>query len=517
MSPDISRRIVLLLSFTLLTYAFLMNAWASEDAYISFRTVENFSAGYGLTWNPGDRVQAFTHPLWVLLMSVAHGVTSEVYLTSIVLSYALLVGMLLLLWRRLGDRTLAVCLVLVGSKAFVDYASSGLENVLSYALAAAFFGAVVHGRMGEPTRRNVGVACLLAALAFITRQDTILLYLPALVYRVVTATRALRGRVAVPVLAGLAPAILWELFSLIYYGFPFPNSAYAKLGSGIAAFDLVGQGLRYYANSLAWDPLTLTLTLGGVIWAATRSAWSQRAGALGVVLYLLYVVRIGGDFMSGRFFALPFLVAVILLASVPMRRAGWGVVAGIALVSLLSPAAPLRTTRAYESLGIDAHGIADERGYYFRASGLLFYRGGAEFPDHPGTRTGIELRDAPNPGAIVRMVGYFGFAAGPEKIVVDPFGIADPLLARLPVADPDDWRIGHFERALPAGYVESVLTGENAIENPELRKFHDRIRLIVSGPLFSAERLRAIVAINTGRYDRWVDAYLAAEALPSRP
>jgi arabinofuranosyltransferase len=116
MSPDISRRIVLPLSFILLTYAFLMNAWASEDAYISFRTVENFTAGYGLTWNPGERVQAFTHPLWVLLMSVAHGVTSEVYLTSIVLSYALLVGMLLLLWRRLGDKTLAVCLVLVGCR-----------------------------------------------------------------------------------------------------------------------------------------------------------------------------------------------------------------------------------------------------------------------------------------------------------------------------------------------------------------------------------------------------------------
>jgi arabinofuranosyltransferase len=379
---------------------------------------------------------------------------------------------------------------------------------LNYALAAAFFGAVVHGRMGEPTRRNVGAACLLASLAFVTRQDTILLYLPALAYLVVAATRGLRGKVVVPLLLGLGPAILWEAFSIVYYGFPFPNSAYAKLGSGIAALDLASQGLRYYANSLAWDPLTLTVTVAGVVWAATRSAWQQRAGALGVVLYLLYVVRIGGDFMSGRFFALPFLVALILIASVSLRRTGWGVVAGIALASLLLPAAPLKTTRAYESLGIDDHGIADERGYYFKASGLLFYDGEGEFPDHPGTRTGKELRGAPNPGAVVRMVGYFGYAAGPEKIVVDPFGIADPLLARLPVADTENWRIGHFERDLPAGYVESVLTGASGIEHPDLRRFHDKIRLIVTGPLFSAERLTAIAAINTGRYDPWVEAYL---------
>jgi arabinofuranosyltransferase len=53
----------LLLVFTTL------RAWLCDDAYITFRTVDNFIHGYGLTWNVAERVQAYTHPLWMLLLS----------------------------------------------------------------------------------------------------------------------------------------------------------------------------------------------------------------------------------------------------------------------------------------------------------------------------------------------------------------------------------------------------------------------------------------------------------------
>ena len=35
------------------TYVFLANAWIGDDAYITFRVVDNFINGYGLTFNPG--------------------------------------------------------------------------------------------------------------------------------------------------------------------------------------------------------------------------------------------------------------------------------------------------------------------------------------------------------------------------------------------------------------------------------------------------------------------------------
>ena len=39
-------------------------AWVSDDAYITFRTVDNFLAGYGLRWNVGERVQTLGSRAW---------------------------------------------------------------------------------------------------------------------------------------------------------------------------------------------------------------------------------------------------------------------------------------------------------------------------------------------------------------------------------------------------------------------------------------------------------------------
>ena len=61
----------------------LRTAWLSEDAFITFRTVDNFIHGFGLTWNVSERVQAYTHPLWMLLLSIAYFLTREIYYTAL--------------------------------------------------------------------------------------------------------------------------------------------------------------------------------------------------------------------------------------------------------------------------------------------------------------------------------------------------------------------------------------------------------------------------------------------------
>ena len=78
----------------------LRNAWLAEDAYITFRTVDNFVNGYGLRWNAADRVQVFTHPLWLLLVSIPYYLTREIPWTITTLSLLLTVaGVLLLAFR----------------------------------------------------------------------------------------------------------------------------------------------------------------------------------------------------------------------------------------------------------------------------------------------------------------------------------------------------------------------------------------------------------------------------------
>ena len=47
----------------------LRTAWLSDDARITLRTVLNVTHGYGLTFNVAERVQTYTHPLWMLMLT----------------------------------------------------------------------------------------------------------------------------------------------------------------------------------------------------------------------------------------------------------------------------------------------------------------------------------------------------------------------------------------------------------------------------------------------------------------
>jgi arabinofuranosyltransferase len=99
-------------------------------------------------------------------------------------------------------------------------------------------------------------------------------------------------------------------------------------------------------------------------------------------------------------------------------------------------------------------------------------------------------------------------------IVIDEFALGDPLLARLPVATPAQWRIGHFRRAVPEGYLRARASGDTREMQPDLARYWEEIRLVVSGPLLSPGRLRAIARLNTGADEGLRDAYLRSLAGP---
>ena len=478
-------------------------AWLSDDAYFTLRTVDNALHGHGLRWNVVERVQVYTHPLWMLVLTGAIGLTRDFYFTPILLSLLLSLAAALLVARGAptpAGRVLALSLP-IASRAFVDYATSGLENPLAYVLIAVF-AALFLG--GAPSRANLLRCTLVAALAALNRQDTLLVFLPALAlrawqtWRAQGATRAGAGALAARVGLGFAPLVLWELFSFVYYGFPFPNTAYAKLGTGIAGSALLGQGLHYAWNSLTSDPLTLATVLAACAVAARRRAREPLALAAGIALYLAYTLRIGGDFMSGRFFAVPFLAAVALLAREPLAWRGaalWAAPVACALAGLgLHDLGPLEGAERDRN----DHGIVDERRYYCGASGL--FRAGAWF-------TPEEIRMAPlaEPGVVVVRNGKLAFGAGAKAHVLNEYALGDPLLARLPTRFCLDWRIGHYLRTLPAGYRESLESGEDRLVDRELARFDERLRAVTRGPLFDLGRLRTALAFNLGRYRHLVD------------
>ena len=89
----------------------LRDAWIGDDAFITLRTVKNFVEGRGIVWNAVERVQTYTHPLWMFFLSIFYFVTREGYYTTLAacLSTSMLaVGLLVIgagfAWRWLLRR-----------------------------------------------------------------------------------------------------------------------------------------------------------------------------------------------------------------------------------------------------------------------------------------------------------------------------------------------------------------------------------------------------------------------------
>ena len=110
---------------------------------------------------------------------------------------------------------------------------------------------------------------------------------------------------------------------------------------------------------------------------------------------------------------------------------------------------------------------------------------------------------------LIDVIGFAGLAAGPEVILVDRFALADPFLARLPLAPHTHWRIAHLPRKIPPGYLFARRTGSLDEMEPQLREYYAKLSLLVSGPLLSWERLRAIAGFNLGCYDTLLDGWRA--------
>jgi arabinofuranosyltransferase len=306
---------------------------------------------------------------------------------------------------------------------------------------------------------------------------------------------------------GLLPAIAWTVFALIYYGFPFPNTAYAKLAVGIDGGELRTQGVLYLIDSFDRDPLTLTAIAFTLLLAIAQRGLPARALAGGVALYLAYVVSIGGDFMAGRFLAVPLFLSTLIIARLVVRPTPVWISATAILVVVGSMAshAPLWSNSRFGDSAGSAAGIIDERGVYFRDKSLMRARR-ATFrnPDWPVARwrppASVRVLDA------CGLMGAAGLDFGAYAYLLDECGLADPLLARLPAIYNPEWRPGHYRRMIPAGYRDSVERDANLIEDPALREYYEQLRLITrSDRLLSMRRARAIVAMNRGAYDHLID------------
>lgn len=524
-----------------LTSLFVMilfiTAWLCDDSFITFRTVKNFINGNGLTWNIGERVQAYTHPLWMFIIAGFHFITREIYYTSLIVSIVISSATVLILLKwvsRSVHNSILVILILIFSKAFIDYSTSGLENPLTHLIMVVFFMVFFSE---THIKKKLILLSLIASAALLNRMDTILLLFPALTIAYFKGNK-LRGLLWL--LTGFLPFLLWELFSLFYYGFPFPNTAYAKLNTGISQFELIKQGFHYFVFSLYLDPLTPFIILAGLLLPFLKKNITLAPISIGIALYLLYVLKIGGGFMGGRFFAAPLLCSVIIISKADFNFQKKFVLqlAVILLIIILGFLSPRPTVLSTANYGLGPkivkafrfgpeivniyQGIADERIWYYNNTGLLNNTSKQKIYEHLWVKDGLRLKANKDSVVVRKVIGLIGFFSDENVHIVDPLALSDALLSKLPSTeywrynwrtkeyhayDSKRWRIGHFPRKIPDGYIETIASGKNMIQNKSLSKYYDKLSCVIKGNVFDSNRIAEIWKFNTKQNDYLLEDY----------
>lgn len=477
----------------LLAWGGYARRWAGDDGFINFRVVEQLLAGNGFVFNAGERAEVVTSPGWVLVLWACAALGWELDRAAwIVALLASSVGIACLAWASYGstrERSTATLVLPLGTLVYAalpaswDYATSALENGLGLGYLGIAYWLVWRSQAAESVPVRVAVAAFVGLFPYV-RPDYALFAAPLIALLIVSA-RGVARKLTVLVAAGL-PGLLLQIFRMGYFASLVPNTALAK-----EAFESRwAQGGRYLANlfdvyALSIPLAAALLALGVVVYARVREGHAKRlclplAFAAAGCLHIVYVVRVGGDFMHARML-LPGLFALLAPVGtvVVTRSRKWTsalTLASFAVVVAWSVQA------ADMHMGENVDGIGDERAWHARLAEVPtptalsdyarfpFYAGALHVKQRiaAGCPRGLDSLAAASDDACVRValpdpmdgklldqpadaalplapdvappqvvatvgfrpLGISGNVLGLRINVVDHFGLADPLAAR---------------------------------------------------------------------------------------
>lgn len=385
-----------------------------DDDFICYRYARNLVEGHGLVYEPGERVEGFTNPLWVLCLAAAMALSIDPVTASLSLS---ITGLAVAAWAagdawraRYPDAVWPVpALLFAASPCAAWHAVAGLGTTLLAALVALWWRAWDAAR--REGRAPLAAGCWLA-LACLVRQEC------AIFAAAFVACEA-RGRGRRAALLPVIALAGWTAFRLVYYGRLLPIPYHVKKLP--LAADL-GYGLRYLglATLQCGIGILVLAGLGAAKGLPGARAAAARAAAWAVLAHALYVVAVGGDFMELSRFFVPVLPLALLLASAALRERTRPGAARVALVAagLVLP--------QWTQLGWTLHG----RKYRFLDH---------EYFEERWAALGRHFRAATAPGSSVALspIGAFGYHS--RRPIVDILGLTTDALVDV---EPDLEHVG---------------------------------------------------------------------------
>jgi hypothetical protein len=329
------------------------HARGCDDAFISYRYALNAAEGLGPVYNPGERVEGYSNPLYVaLLVPVAvAGSGAAIYPAALALNTAALAALVLLLglWLRRRAGTGAAVAATLGVALFPPLwaaVASGMETPLVLLLQSLIVILTV-SLVADPDGAAGRWLLAAAVLSVLMRPD-------GFVFPLLSAWVLLACGIRRPALRLLAAVVLMvaalTAWRLAYYGLPLPMTYYAKvtgsfgqrLQAGIDQLRLIAlpTGMLPHLLALALLALALASKIGRRLAAggAGKPAWGPFAilafFGCGWLAYWLYI---GGDIFMERFLLVVAVISWLAMGlALRRRRAAWLLLA-TALALQLAP------------------------------------------------------------------------------------------------------------------------------------------------------------------------------------
>ena len=204
--------------------------FTAEDAYITYRYAENWVNTGHLIYNMGEPINALTSPLHAILSAGFFLITGNTVLSNKLFSFTLLCVSAILVWSRYKGQPhwQVLALSLMTPPCVLLWTFGGLETPILFFLATV---AVILTISFLPSKPNLLILIfVLAGLAFLTRFDSILFFLPLVLYAT-SKTRSIKLIAISLAVAAILP-LTWLIVSYFYYGDLLPTSFYVKTPKG---------------------------------------------------------------------------------------------------------------------------------------------------------------------------------------------------------------------------------------------------------------------------------------------
>jgi arabinofuranosyltransferase len=319
-----------------------------DDAYISYRYASNLVGGFGLVYNPGERVEGYTNLLYVLLMACgllltdAYGIFPFSFLVNLVFACCSLGIFFWWLRREYGERVaLAGAIVFACNMSFYYWVSSGMETIPVLFIQLLIWMATEIVCEKPLAKGWWTLLCVATIVSVLMRADGFTVPLFALAY-LICRNEWKRATSLAAVLAITATGLI--LWRYQYYGYTLPNTYYAKVDVPPAPRMLMAvkllltfsfpTGLFLPIIALFASAVRYMIAAGrGFRPSAIPSKWFHVLLGLGLVVYWIYV---GGDHYNERFLLLLFPLGFVgCLGCRYVATSRWALAALTAVIVLL--------------------------------------------------------------------------------------------------------------------------------------------------------------------------------------